>query len=507
MSSSARAKLAALVEESVGKERERTSVATGLPRDRQDLHPWLLETFGVVLPDQVVIPGHTPPAEAFALSFFAEAPVIVWKASRGLGGKSFMLALLGLAEAVAGMEVVSLGGSFEQSARVVEYMHGWAQERASIAALVRKMTETGSFIKLHGGGEVKALTASTKSARGPHPQRLNMDELDEVAMPILRAALGQPMGGRGFDPSATLSSTHQYPDGPMSWALAQSVAKGWAVAEWSWRETHRTEANPSGWLTDKDVEAKRSMMTAQDWSVEVELQEPSIEGRAIQSQAVELAFREDLGLHDGHMDELLIMEDPDELGTYVVGADWAKRTDYTVMTVFRVEGTDPVRLRRVAYLKTGRRPYPQMVQMLDHLVALYGATGAHDATGVGDGLDDYMAPETQEAVEGVTLSGKVRRSIFTSYITAVEAGQVYGPRVLSSYKAHLYTTHGDLYLPSGHPPDEVVADALAHHGSLAGLKAPGQSTYEKDTAAVKPGARMDGGAKTRALKRARTRRR
>lgn len=505
--SEARAKLAALVEGRLAAEKERASVATGLPRDRQDLHPWLLETFGVTLPSQVVVPGHTPPAEAFAASFFAEAPVVIWKASRGLGGKSFMLALLGLAEAVAGMEVVSLGGSFEQSARVVEYMHEWANGRPSIAALVRKMTETGSRLELTNGGEVKALTASTKSARGPHPQRLNMDELDEVAMVVLRAALGQPMGGRGFAPSATLSSTHQYPDGPMAWALSEAASKGWMVAEWSWRETHRTEANPSGWLTDADIEAKRSMMTAQDWSVEVELQEPSIEGRAIQSQAVEVAFREELGLHDGGMDELLILEDPDDEATYVVGADWAKKVDFTVMTAFRVESIEPLQMRRVAYLKTGRRPYPQMVAMLEHLVALYGATGAHDTTGVGEGLGDHMSPATQAAVEGITLAGKLRRSIFTSYIAALEDGQIYGPRILSSYRAHLYATHGALYLPSGHPPDEVVADALAHHAARAGAGPAPRSSYVKDDGEKAKAATMGPGSKERALKRARARRR
>jgi len=58
---------------------------------------------------------HVSPFRVFSDAFFARHSVIVLKASRGLGGKSFLLAYLSLAQAhLLGADVVILGGSFKQ---------------------------------------------------------------------------------------------------------------------------------------------------------------------------------------------------------------------------------------------------------------------------------------------------------------------------------------------------------------------------------------------------------
>ena len=47
--------------------------------------------FGVIIPDTQVCKHHTTPFRAFADAYFARHPVSVWFASRGFGGKSFLL--------------------------------------------------------------------------------------------------------------------------------------------------------------------------------------------------------------------------------------------------------------------------------------------------------------------------------------------------------------------------------------------------------------------------------
>src|SRR3990172_4386865 len=55
--------------------------------------------FGIRLPNQQICANHSTPFRAFADAYFAKSPLVVWKASRGLGGKTFLLSLLSLVEA------------------------------------------------------------------------------------------------------------------------------------------------------------------------------------------------------------------------------------------------------------------------------------------------------------------------------------------------------------------------------------------------------------------------
>ena len=74
-----------------------------------------------------------------------------------------------------------------------------------------------------GRGTIQALTASQTAVRGAHPTRLLLDEIDEMKLPILEAAQGQPMDRDGVRAQTVMSSTHQYPDGPVT-ALRRRAA-------------------------------------------------------------------------------------------------------------------------------------------------------------------------------------------------------------------------------------------------------------------------------------------
>lgn len=419
------------------------------PKNDAELKRYLMDTFAVTLPDTVVEAGHSTPFRAFADAYFARSGVAVWKASRGFGGKSFLLSLLGAVEAeTLGAEITVLGGSGEQATRVQEYMGQWFQ-RLGYDSNKRETT-------LPNGGRTRALMASQKSIRGPHPQKLRCDEVDDMSLTLLDAAMGQPMSKPGIAKQTVFSGTHQYPDGTMTEILKRAKANGWPVYEWSWRET----SAPGGWLTAAEIESKRAEVTAAMWAAEYDLQEPSAEGRAIVTEKVGAMFKHSLGVFEGRAGERIEIEPPMRDGSYATGADWAKSKDWSVIWTLRVD-CRPMRL--VAFERFGREPWPVMIAKFNDRVSRYEGRAAHDATGIGGVVDDYLTV----GADAVTLVGQRRADIFTRYIAGIESGVIEAPMIHYADGEHRYVTNDDLR-GAGHPPDTFVAGALAYDAANAG---------------------------------------
>jgi hypothetical protein len=429
-----------------------------------DLDAFLLDYFQVQLPRTKCCANHQTPWDAFHNAYFARSPVCIWKASRGFGGKSFTLALLGLTEALTlRADVNVLGGSGEQSKRVLENM----------GKLWDVPTAPREFLEGDPGAQkqtliwknrIQALLASQRSVRGPHPQRLRMDEIDEADVEIVKSALGQPMNKGWVLAQVVLSSTHQYADGTMTWALKQAAEKGWPVFEWCLEETR--EAN-GGWLSDAEIERKRSIMTADHWNTEVLMQEPTSEGRAFDTDCVERAFRADLGL-----------EERVDGGQYAHGADWAKKVNHTVTVTIR---KDVRPMRVVAVRRQQKKPWPAMVAQFDRQVKSYGGgTAAHDNTGLGQVVDDLLTVNA----EPFDMVGRARADLLSEYVNAIEKGDLLWPRddshpdLAAALSEHKYCSRDALYKGSKdgsgrhHLPDVVSAAALAWRAA-SGVEAAG----------------------------------
>lgn len=416
------------------------------PKSDRELKAFLCITFGVRLPDTKVCSEHSTPFRAFADAYFALYGVSVWKASRGFGGKSYLLALLGHCEAdTLDAEVTILGGSGEQALRVIEYLQKFSGDQEN----TKRRTDYS------GGGRVTALMASSKSARGPHPQRMRLDEVDEMDLAILDAAMGQPMGAVNVPKQTVMSSTHHYPDATFTEVLKRAEEKGWPVYEWCYKET---SAEPNGWLGTEEIRSKRGEVTDAMWKAEYDLQEPSPEGRAILPEAVDDCFKKKLGQFPGDLGREVIIEEPEKGATYATGVDWAKKKDFTIIDTLR---TDIRPMRRVAWLRTGRLPWPMMVAKLDARVEKYGGRACHDATGLGDVVGDYQ----EVNAEGVILTGQTRSDVFTKYIAALEDRAIESPAIRYCEGEHRYCTNEDL-TGGGHPPDSFVAGALAYRASV-----------------------------------------
>src|SRR3972149_5557766 len=143
-----------------------------------DLQRYVKDRFGVSIPDTQVCPNHSTPWRAFADAYFARSVVGVWKASRGFGGKSYLLSVLGLTEAATlGVDVNVLGGSGEQSQRVLAHMlNFWNYEHAPRNLLASEPAKRET--RLTNGSPIPAVVGSQARVRGAPPGRVRCDEGD-----------------------------------------------------------------------------------------------------------------------------------------------------------------------------------------------------------------------------------------------------------------------------------------------------------------------------------------
>jgi hypothetical protein len=456
----------------------------------EDLRAYVKLAWGVTIPDTKVCPHHTTPWRAFSDAYFGRSPVSIWKGSRGFGGKSFLLAVLGATESStlkAGISI--LGGSGAQSLRVQEHMTSlWNYENAP-KSLISSMTS--EKMKLKWGNTVVALMASQTSVRGPHPQRLRLDEIDEMDLSILDASLGQPMtGSSGIQTQTVMSSTHQYAAGTMTEILKRANEKGWPVYEWCYKET----SNPvDGWLQPSEIERKRQEITDVMWRTEYDLQAPNPGSRAIMTEAVESAFDNSLGVFEGGLHEYIEIEPPmgkctkclneqpwdftvidndesihricgvcQERDTisripYITGADWAKKVDFTIIPTFRI---DKLPIVCVAWERSGRTEWPYMTDLLVKRVKRFGGKAAHDGTGIGDVVASMLPP----SFESVIMAGATRSKMLTDYIAEIENHRIKYPMIKYAYTEHLNASVEDVFGggQNSHLPDSISGGSLAY---------------------------------------------
>lgn len=443
---------------------------------------WL--AFGVQIPNKQICANHSTPWRAFSDAYFARDPVTVWKASRGLAGKTFLLALLSLTEALTLKADVSLlGGSGEQSKRALECMADFWQHPDAPRYLMA--SEVAREMRFAWGNQVEALMASQTSVRGGHPQRLRCDEIDEMSMPILSAVLGQPMGKNGIVSHVVESSTHQHPDGTMAAVLKEAAEKGHPIYEWCYRESMGTGdfkwvrdnsrwkvllaagAQATGWLTPQEVERKRVQMTDSAWDNEVELQEPNPESRAINRDAVRQMFKVELGKFAGEPRQYIEIEKPIPGEKYATGADWAKDSNWSIIITLKLgkfvkdekgarKTVRPHKL--VAFERLGRENWNGIVDRYDERLKRFPGGGLHDETGIGNVITDQI---TSAGSVGFNFSNvKERARMLNDYCVAIENGEIEAPFISYMEQEHRTAARNDLY-GTGHLPDTISGGALA----------------------------------------------
>ena len=246
-----------------------------------ELQRWIELHLGIEISSRRVCEHHASPLQILADCYFARFPRSTLYGSRGFAGKSILLAVLSLTESITlGAGVTLLGGSGEQSMRVHAYMEGvdpampgtfWAHPNAP--RWLRRTDPSKRETSLANNGYLRALMASQKSVRGPHPQRLRGDEIDEMEKSIWDAAQGQPMGTDRIPEQTMGSSTWQNPHGTMSAEMKEATEKGWPIYSICYRESIA-----AGWLTEEAVDRKRATIPDYMWDTEYELGRPTARG-------------------------------------------------------------------------------------------------------------------------------------------------------------------------------------------------------------------------------------
>lgn len=448
------------------------------PQNDEELWWTVRATWGVQIPRVKVCDHHDTPFDAFADAYFARHPQSMWLGSRGFSGKTFTMSLLGLTEmCFLGAFVSVLGGSGAQALRVQESMNAlWHHEGAPKHLLLKAPTKFDT--ELTNGGKARTLMASQTSVRGPHPSRLRIDEIDEAELSIVQAALGQPMrqksrvpGVGKIETSTVFSSTHTYPDGPVSFYKKEFSEKGFPVFSWCYKETSIKDISRpgskhriyDGWLDPDEVERKRQEIPAQMWRNEYDILEPNFADRAIDEESVERMFDPEWGVYEGKPGYLYKFLNPRKDRDYVTGVDWASKHDFTVIITW---DSTVLPWKMAAFEKINRRKWPDMIARLNRRWAMYGGKVVSDSLGIGDVINDYIefprGSFRHDLIE-YTMAGRVRNEMITEFVQAVENGDLLAPRVKSVYDDCRFVTPENLYNigPSAHLPDSIASMALA----------------------------------------------
>ena len=179
-----------------------------------------------IISDQVICNNseHIAPFDFFSDVLLGKVnDYLVW-ANRA-GSKTYLAGLTAwiLSSFQNRRETKILGGSGEQSEKAYKAMNSvWDITHLRNRYLEKEPMITKTLWK--NGSEVSILTASQKSVRGPHPQILLLDEIDEMEKDIYEAAIQQPQTKYGIESSTGKLSTNHHYGGTMDMAIEKAKA-------------------------------------------------------------------------------------------------------------------------------------------------------------------------------------------------------------------------------------------------------------------------------------------
>ncbi len=133
------------------------------------------------------------------------------------------------------LETKILGGSEGQSLLSYEALKRFKEICDEDGVIAPKLLTTKAVFS--NGSTVSILTASTKSVRGPHPQILKLDEVDEIDSKVYDDALSQPQSKYGHPASLGMFSTNHNVAGQMDLAINNALDKGHDVYRYCVWET------------------------------------------------------------------------------------------------------------------------------------------------------------------------------------------------------------------------------------------------------------------------------
>ena len=149
-------------------------IVSWMPKTKRDLKKMAKVLLGIDFPDKKICPHHDSPLDYLAASFLKQEDLLVW--ANRCGGKTMLAAAATIFDAIfrGPIKIRVLGGSFDQSARLGEYIREFVANRPKIVkGKIKRDT-----VKLISGSEIKMLAQSQRAVRGQHAQKIRCDEVD-----------------------------------------------------------------------------------------------------------------------------------------------------------------------------------------------------------------------------------------------------------------------------------------------------------------------------------------
>ena len=260
-----------------------------------------VETFwDLSLPRVHVCPDHTPPAEYVIDTFFEKVLDCICWANRG-GGKTLLGGLATWLDTIFKPECGTkiLGGSLQQSEKMYHHLtgdgDGWGLVNDHFRYLV-KGDMLASRTSTINGSSINILTASSKSVRGPHPQKLKLDEIDEFDPKIYQAALLIPKTKKGLKASVHGYSTMHKVYGLMKEVITEAAKSGYKIYKWCvfdvmekcvgrdcgtcelWEDCQGICRKADGFYKIEDAISEKRKVSRDTWLSEMLCFQPSQEG-------------------------------------------------------------------------------------------------------------------------------------------------------------------------------------------------------------------------------------
>jgi len=290
---------------------------------------------------------------------------IILSAARGTG-KTLTLALLSLwytyilPQTTPGipMKVVVLGGSFEQSSILYNYVKSWILSHTFILNCL-ETEPIKSLTKFKDGSSIKALTASEKQVRGPHADLLIIDEAVEAGDDLIKTSF-QIVSTSQY-PRIIISSTpHQY---------HSLFVKIWNSPEYNFKKYNWKAINCS-WIKKSLIEQAKNFLDTGTFQIEWEGLPYSFTGLVFQTDLLRKCLRKEI-----------IPFNSEE--TYrVAGIDWGHYPNPTVLTIIEREKDKVKVLYSQEFLK---EKFEDVLNQIELIVKSYNVVKINtDSTDIGE---------------------------------------------------------------------------------------------------------------------------
>jgi hypothetical protein len=194
--------------------------------DNAQLLKWLSAYLDLSIPTHAVCPGHCAPMQYLSRAYFDLDRDLIVHGPRS-GGKTRIGALVTLLDALhkPGIQIRILGGSFEQSFKMWEYLAADC-EKLGVGKIRNRR------IQLSNGSSVGVLAQSQRAVRGLHVQKIRCDEVDMFDRDVWAAAqLATNSRGAVKGTVEALSTMHK-PYGIMSELIERAAEKRTPVLRW-----------------------------------------------------------------------------------------------------------------------------------------------------------------------------------------------------------------------------------------------------------------------------------